>query len=108
MEKRMLRKRHLLIIFMIVVISVYLNTVHSEQKPSSRSITALINKNRMEQTQNVTAYNIVNYSGTIFYKNKVAVLTYHHLDPVESSVTITPERFESQLKALKKNGFRRK
>jgi biofilm PGA synthesis lipoprotein PgaB len=41
----------------------------------------------------------------IFYRNKVAVLTYHHLDPVESSVTITPDRLKFHLEALKNNGF---
>jgi poly-beta-1,6-N-acetyl-D-glucosamine N-deacetylase len=41
----------------------------------------------------------------IFYQKKVAVLTYHHLDPIESSVTITPERFRTHLMTLKKNGF---
>lgn len=41
----------------------------------------------------------------IYYRNKVAVLTYHHLDPKESSITITPERFESHLETLKNYGF---
>lgn len=40
-----------------------------------------------------------------YYQNKVAVLTYHHLDPAESSVTITPERFKAHLEALANNGF---
>jgi biofilm PGA synthesis lipoprotein PgaB len=42
----------------------------------------------------------------VYYRNKVAVLTYHHLALNESSVTISPDRFESHLEALKKNGFR--
>jgi biofilm PGA synthesis lipoprotein PgaB len=41
----------------------------------------------------------------VYYRDKVAVLTYHHLDPQESSVTITPERFESHLEMLKNRGF---
>lgn len=41
----------------------------------------------------------------IHYRNKVAVLTYHHLDEAESDVTVSPERFASHLQALKQNGF---
>jgi biofilm PGA synthesis lipoprotein PgaB len=41
----------------------------------------------------------------IYYQKKVVVLTYHHLDSIESSVTITPERFKSHLITLKNNGF---
>ncbi|MBW5447654.1 polysaccharide deacetylase family protein [Cohnella sp. CFH 77786] len=44
-------------------------------------------------------------TGKIYYQNKVAVLTYHHLDSAESSVTITPQRFRSHLEALKEYGF---
>ncbi|MFC5452441.1 polysaccharide deacetylase family protein [Paenibacillus aestuarii] len=47
----------------------------------------------------------INNKQEIYYQNKVAVLTYHHLDPVESFVTITPDRFKSHLVALKNNGF---
>ncbi|WP_052488032.1 polysaccharide deacetylase family protein [Gordoniibacillus kamchatkensis] len=42
----------------------------------------------------------------IYYRNKVAVLTYHHLDPKESSITITPERFKAHLETLRNHGFR--
>jgi len=41
----------------------------------------------------------------IHYRNKVAVLTYHHLNDAESDVTVSPERFASHLQALKRNGF---
>jgi poly-beta-1,6-N-acetyl-D-glucosamine N-deacetylase len=61
---------------------------------------------KLQTNNNITNNNITNNNmNKIFYQNKVAVLTYHHLDPVESSVTITPERFKSHLETLKNNGF---
>lgn len=41
-----------------------------------------------------------------FYKDRAVVLTYHHIstNPV-SSITISPGRFESDLKMLKNDGF---
>ncbi|WP_165452733.1 polysaccharide deacetylase family protein [Paenibacillus thalictri] len=39
------------------------------------------------------------------YKNQVAVLTYHHVDPEESEFTISAERFRDHLAALKEHGF---
>jgi biofilm PGA synthesis lipoprotein PgaB len=61
-----------------------------------------------EKTQTLSAaleMPIPNVIPKIYYKSKVAVLTYHHLDATESSVTITPERFKSHLHVLKSNGF---
>lgn len=42
----------------------------------------------------------------VFYRERVVVLTYHHISkkPV-SSITIKPERFDSDLKMLKDNKF---
>ncbi|UJF31516.1 polysaccharide deacetylase family protein [Paenibacillus hexagrammi] len=48
---------------------------------------------------------LTNVTPKTYYKNKVAVLTYHHLDSEESSVTITPERFKAHMDALKAYGF---
>lgn len=40
------------------------------------------------------------------YRDKVAVLVYHHVDPEDiGSVTITPELLERQLKDLKRRGY---
>lgn len=47
----------------------------------------------------------MNQPYAVYYRNKVAVLTYHHFDSAESSVTITPERFKSHLDTLKDHGF---
>lgn len=42
----------------------------------------------------------------IYYTNRALVLMYHHIDEENySSITITPERFESDLKMLKDKGF---
>ena len=41
-----------------------------------------------------------------YYKDKVAVLVYHHVDPVEAgSVTITPGLLDRQLKEMKHRGY---
>jgi biofilm PGA synthesis lipoprotein PgaB len=43
----------------------------------------------------------------VYYTNQCVVLAYHHISSeMKSSVTITPERFESDLKMLKDKGFR--
>lgn len=39
------------------------------------------------------------------FRNQVAVLTYHHVDAVESEYTISPERLRDHLEALKANQF---
>ncbi|ULL16176.1 polysaccharide deacetylase family protein [Paenibacillus sp. H1-7] len=39
------------------------------------------------------------------FRNQVAVLTYHHVDTVESEYTISPERLRDHLEALKANQF---
>lgn len=42
----------------------------------------------------------------IYYTGKAVVLIYHHIsDKPFSGITITPERFESDMDMLKKNGF---
>ncbi|MEW6624630.1 MAG: polysaccharide deacetylase family protein [Bacillota bacterium] len=41
----------------------------------------------------------------IYYKDKVAALMYHHIDEVESSVTITPQRFAQHLEMLEQRGY---
>lgn len=46
------------------------------------------------------------YKDGIYYENKAVVLTYHHISSKPfSSITISPERFESDLKMLRDNGF---
>ncbi|MDF2936321.1 MAG: polysaccharide deacetylase [Paenibacillaceae bacterium] len=41
-----------------------------------------------------------------YYKDKVAVLVYHHVAPEDlGSVTITPELLDSQLKDMKRRGY---
>ncbi|MFD0681969.1 MULTISPECIES: polysaccharide deacetylase family protein [unclassified Paenibacillus] len=45
------------------------------------------------------------FSGPIHYKNQAAVLEYHDIDPHESEYSISPERFELHLKALKENHY---
>ncbi|WP_282942105.1 polysaccharide deacetylase family protein [Paenibacillus sp. RC67] len=44
--------------------------------------------------------------GANHYQNKVAVLTYHHIDPEESEYTISPERFREHLLALTANNYK--
>lgn len=39
------------------------------------------------------------------FSNRVAVLTYHHIDPEASAFTITPETFKQHLLALKVNHY---
>jgi poly-beta-1,6-N-acetyl-D-glucosamine N-deacetylase PgaB len=47
---------------------------------------------------------IINYKK--YYSGKAIVLTYHHISPKSfSSITIKPERFESDLKMLVEKGF---
>src|SRR5690606_38872582 len=36
---------------------------------------------------------------------KIPILCYHNLSPLRGSMNMTPERFESQIKYLKDNGF---
>ena len=45
------------------------------------------------------------YPPEIFYRDKVAVLMYHHIDEVESGATITRERFEEHLDYLLYRGY---
>jgi biofilm PGA synthesis lipoprotein PgaB len=39
------------------------------------------------------------------YSNRVAVLEYHHIDPIASAYTITPEAFKNHLQVLKANHY---
>jgi biofilm PGA synthesis lipoprotein PgaB len=39
------------------------------------------------------------------FKNKVAILLYHHIADKEEGVTISTEKFHSHLRALKRNGY---
>lgn len=49
---------------------------------------------------------IAAHCGFAFADKSVPILTYHVLNPsTPSSMTITPDRFESQIKWLKENGF---
>ncbi|MCS7463352.1 polysaccharide deacetylase family protein [Paenibacillus doosanensis] len=50
----------------------------------------------------ICAFFLLNRSGSgdDHFRNQVAVLTYHHIDPVESEYTISPERFREHLLAL--------
>jgi len=41
----------------------------------------------------------------IYYTNQAAVLTYHHLDSLENSATISPERFREHIQGLHKLGY---
>lgn len=41
----------------------------------------------------------------VYYKDKVLVLTYHHIDPNQAGPTITPELFKSHLDALQTNKY---
>jgi biofilm PGA synthesis lipoprotein PgaB len=43
--------------------------------------------------------------GGYHFNNQVAVLEYHHIDPVASEYTITPEAFEQQLEALQSDHY---
>ncbi|ADG05292.1 polysaccharide deacetylase [Kyrpidia tusciae DSM 2912] len=39
------------------------------------------------------------------YRNRVLVLMYHHIDPHESDMTISPERFADHMNALQRAGY---
>lgn len=41
----------------------------------------------------------------IYYTNQAAVLTYHHLDSLENSATISAERFREHIQGLHKLGY---
>jgi len=42
----------------------------------------------------------------VYYKNKVIVLTYHNVSPQKiTNLTITPQRFEEDIKLLREKGF---
>lgn len=42
----------------------------------------------------------------VYYRGKAVVLTYHHISPKPpTGITVTPERFEADLKMLKDNNF---
>ncbi|MEQ8236738.1 MAG: polysaccharide deacetylase family protein [Syntrophomonadaceae bacterium] len=41
----------------------------------------------------------------IYYTNQAAVLTYHHLDSLENSATISPERFREHIQGLHRLGY---
>ncbi|HIW33917.1 MAG TPA: polysaccharide deacetylase family protein [Candidatus Paenibacillus intestinavium] len=41
----------------------------------------------------------------VFYKNKVIVLMYHHIDKTESGATISPARFGTHMKLLDEKGY---
>lgn len=48
----------------------------------------------------------VRTNNTIYYTGRAVVLTYHHISNLPySSITIKPERFESDLKMLRDKGF---
>jgi biofilm PGA synthesis lipoprotein PgaB len=44
-------------------------------------------------------------SGKIHFKNQVAVLEYHDINPNESAYSISPEHFQQHLQALKSNHY---
>jgi biofilm PGA synthesis lipoprotein PgaB len=48
----------------------------------------------------------VKHSGGHHFSNQAAVLEYHHIDPVASEYTITPEAFKQQMQALQANHYR--
>ncbi|WNR46091.1 polysaccharide deacetylase family protein [Paenibacillus roseipurpureus] len=81
-------------------------TANAQQMPSLEAtqkafseVNLAVSSQIAQQSQTISA------PSTVFYRDKVAVITYHHIDSHESSVTITPERFDSHLQLLKKNGF---
>ncbi len=45
------------------------------------------------------------YSHADHYRNQVAVLTYHHIDPKESAYTISPQKFREHLEALQSQHY---
>jgi biofilm PGA synthesis lipoprotein PgaB len=83
--------------------------VKQEQQRPEMLNPAFVQSNKGYQIHQLEAQPVILKTTTsiqkIYYQKKVAVLTYHHLDPIESSVTITPERFKSHLIMLKNNGF---
>lgn len=44
-------------------------------------------------------------ASSYYYKNKVIVLMYHHIDEKESGATISPSRFGTHMKLLKERGY---
>nr|WP_156283526.1 polysaccharide deacetylase family protein [Paenibacillus sp. NEAU-GSW1] len=44
-------------------------------------------------------------ASSYYYKNKVIVLMYHHIDSKESGATISPGRFGTHMKLLKERGY---
>ncbi|WP_123042975.1 polysaccharide deacetylase family protein [Cohnella candidum] len=118
MVERLLKTKYIWAIFAIVVISISAGIWHGRigqhrqqsypghyANPNSiRRIPRSTRTMGRQQSQNVISPQY-NFAGKIYYNDKVAVLTYHHLDAVESSITITPQRFKSDLEALKQNGF---
>jgi poly-beta-1,6-N-acetyl-D-glucosamine N-deacetylase len=118
MKRLRLRRWHVLLFAMIVVMLISFGISHfksgnmpqqsltepasaeAQQVPSATNDAGPDHPQQIEKKQPVYVQ-----PSKIYYQNKVAVITYHHLDAVESSVTITPDRFKSHLEALKNNGF---
>jgi biofilm PGA synthesis lipoprotein PgaB len=53
-----------------------------------------------------TVEKVTAQSDRIHYKDKVIVLLYHHIDDKEDGVTISQEKFQSHIRALKKENYR--
>jgi peptidoglycan/xylan/chitin deacetylase (PgdA/CDA1 family) len=61
---------------------------------------------KTQQVQPAVNTNEKSHQEMTYYTNKIAVLEYHHFqDPPVSSVTISPQEFEHQVRFLRQNGF---
>lgn len=69
----------------------------------AENLAATVQFNKAENSIDITVGRQVK---PVYYRDKIVVLLYHHIDPSPSSLsTITPETFKSHLDMLKARGF---
>lgn len=91
----------LIIAFNTVAYGAATTPTHTEHKPGTPPVVV---KKTDKPTDTVNTTSGIKKE---WPKGKVPILLYHHLDPKgsRSAVVVTPEKFESDLKALKQAGF---
>ena len=68
----------------------------------AETLGAIVNYNQVENLISITVGNKVK---PIYYREKVIVLLYHHIDSKINPSTITPDTFSSHLDMLERKGF---
>lgn len=116
-----MKKRLVLIVLLFFIIgtsfssAAFYKTKHDETKKpdlvhedrdDNKLYVRAISKTPLKKVQENNTDKKDNPNSSIYYSGRAVVLTYHHVSKKPfSGITITPERFEKDLKMLKDKGF---